>query len=351
MFDDIFAKIYFGNTLLQYITCAVLVILGTILIFFFNRILEKKQKYIFHIFDRLTGSITEIPLHKYISPLLYIILFYTSIKSILTLPERLKHIIYIVFLASATYYGMRLLSALIKTSLTTYLRKRDKEIQEVEQKVRGISTFNNIVIWVLGIIFLISNIGFDVTAVITGLGIGGIALALASQNIFMDLFNYFVIFFDHPFQIGDFIVLDDIIGTVEKIGIKTTRIKSLQGEEIIISNTDLTSKRIHNYKKMERRRIVFSIGVVYKTLYEQLESIPALIKKIIENIEQTEFDRSHFKAYGDSSLEFETVYFILSSDYNTYMDIQQKINYNIFSEFKERGIEFAFPTRTVYLEK
>ena len=157
----------------------------------------------------------------------------------------------------------------------------------------------NLCIWFLGIVFLFDNLGYDVTAIIAGLGIGGIAIALAAQNILGDLFNYFVIFFDRPFEIGDFIVLDDKKGNVEYIGIKTTRLKSITGEQIIISNTDLTNSRLHNFKRMEQRRVLFTLGVTYQTTPEQLQMIPGIIKSIIEDQEGITFDRAHFATFGD----------------------------------------------------
>ncbi len=348
--DEILDKFYLGNSVFQYITCLGVIVLGFVLVFISKKFIVEKQRRVPAVFEKLTGKLFENKIQKYISPFLYVILIYASIKNILNLTEKLNRIVYIIFLILVTFYGIRIISVILKTSLASYLKKQDKDSQEVEQRLKGISTFNNIIIWTLGIIFIISNTGFNITGIVTGLGIGGIALALASQNIFMDLFNYFVIFFDQPFQIGDFIVLDGLSGTVEKIGIKTTRIRSLGGEEIIISNTDLTSKRIHNYKKMKKRRVLFSLGVVYKTDHDQLVSIPEHIKNIINSIEDAEFDRAHFKEFGDSSLVYEIVYFILSSDYNVYMDIQQKINLNIYNKFKELNIDFAYPTRTVYVE-
>jgi small-conductance mechanosensitive channel len=351
MINGIMGKTYFGNTVLEYATCAGMIIVGVILIYLFNRVFEKKQKYIFYITDKITGVIKEIKIQKYIAPLLFVILAYVSIQTTLTLNGKMKQAVYIIFLISATYYGLRFLSAAVRASLITYFKRREKDFHEVEHKVRGISTFNNIVMWVLGTIFLISNIGFDISAVITGLGISGVAIALASQNILRDLFNYFVIFFDQPFQIGDFISLNNISGTIEKIGIKSTRITSLSGEEIIIPNSDLANAQVHNYKKMEKRRVLFTLSVVYQTTSENLESIPLLIKTIIENTECAEFDRAHFKSYGDSGLVFEIVYFVLSADYNVYMDTQQKINISTYKEFSECGIEFAYPTTKIFISK
>ncbi len=217
------------------------------------------------------------------------------------------------------------------------------------KELRGVTTILNIFIWVLGFVFLMDNLGFNVSTVIAGLGVGGIAVALAAQAILGDLFAYFVIFFDRPFEIGDFIIVGDKLGSVEYIGLKTTRIRSLGGEQLVFSNKDLTDSRIHNYKKMERRRVVFSIGVIYQTTAEQLEMIPKMVRKIIEDQEDIVFDRGHFARYGDSSLDFEFVYYVIGADYNKYMDIQQAINLNMFKEFENKGIEFAYPTRTLFI--
>lgn len=217
--------------------------------------------------------------------------------------------------------------------------------------MRGISTIIGIVIWTVGLVFLLDNLGVRVSAVITGLGIGGIAVALAAQAILGDLFAYFVIFFDRPFETGDFIVVEDKQGAVEYIGLKTTRVRSLNGEQLIFSNKDLTDSRIHNYKKMERRRAIFQIGVTYQTPIEQIREIPGLVKQIVESQQDVVFDRGHFIKYGDFSLNFEFVYYILTSDYNRYMDIQQTINLTIFELFEKKGIEFAYPTQTLYMTK
>jgi small-conductance mechanosensitive channel len=187
--------------------------------------------------------------------------------------------------------------------------------------------------------------------VVAGLGIGGIAVALAAQAVLGDLFSYFSILMDRPFELGDFIIIDDYMGTIEHIGIKTTRIRSLGGEQLVFSNTDLTGSRIRNYKRMEQRRIVFRIGVVYQTPVEKLKEIPGIIKGIMDAIPEARTDRAHFASYGDSSLDFEIVYYVLTGDYNKYMDIQQEINLSLAEEFERRGIEFAYPTRTLFIEK
>jgi small-conductance mechanosensitive channel len=156
---------------------------------------------------------------------------------------------------------------------------------------------------------------------------------------------------DKPFVIGDFIIVDEYLGTIEHIGLKTTRIRSLSGEQLVFSNADLLKSRIRNYKRMYERRVVFTIGVLYQTPYEILSQIPEMIHKIIESKAQVRFDRAHFKEYGDYSLKFEVVYWIQNPDYNVYMDIQQGINLDIFKQFHEAGIEFAYPTQTLLLQR
>lgn len=195
----------------------------------------------------------------------------------------------------------------------------------------------------------LENFGVNITGLVAGLGIGGIAVALALQNVLGDLFASLSIALDKPFVIGDFVVVDGLLGTIEFIGLKTTRIRSLSGEQVVVANSDLLNSRIHNYKRMEERRALFTFGVTYQTPRAKLAAIPPMIKDIIGKRPDTRFDRAHFKAYADSSLLFEVVYFILSPDYNTYMDIQEAINLELFGRFEEEGIDFAYPTHTIHI--
>ncbi len=205
-----------------------------------------------------------------------------------------------------------------------------------------------IVVWVIASIFLIDNLGFDVNSIVAGLGIGGVAVALASQAILGDLFNYFVIVFDKPFVEGDFIVVDDFKGEIERIGVKSTRLRSVDGEQLIISNTNLTSSRVRNFKRMQKRRAMFTLGVVYQTSLSTMRRIPGMIRSIIESTPNTTFDRAHFKSFGDSALIVEAVYFVNEPDYTKYMDAQQAVNLAVLEAFEKEGIEFAYPTQTVY---
>jgi small-conductance mechanosensitive channel len=203
----------------------------------------------------------------------------------------------------------------------------------------------------LAVPFILSSLGYNISALLAGLGIGGIAVAFALQTILADIFASFSIYFDKPFRVGDYIVVGNDRGTVKHIGIKTTRIKSLEGPELVISNKELTSSRIHNYKKMEKRRISFTIGIVYETPLEKVKKAKEIIENVIKDQKMAELDRVHFARFGDFSLEFEIVYYMLSTDYKDYMDTQEKINLKIKEEFEKEGIEFAYPTQKIYLGK
>ena len=208
-----------------------------------------------------------------------------------------------------------------------------------------------IVLWVFGLIFILSNLGIEVLSLVAGLGIGGIAIAFALQGILSDLFSSFSLYLDKPFRVGDYIVIGEHSGTVEKIGIKTTRIRTLQGEELVVANGELTSARVQNFKRMDERRIVFSFGVTYDTTPEKLRQINSIVRGIFADTDRARLDRVHFSGFGDSALLFEAVYYIESSNYAVYMDIQEQVNLTLAERFATEGIEFAYPTQTIYVKQ
>lgn len=282
-----------------------------------------------------------------IVPMLYFGGAYIALAT-LDFPERAINIIKVAMMVILTFYVLRIITSGIKFGVYSYLDKQeDRDVKK--RQVKGILVIVNVVVWALGVVFLLDNMGRDVTAIIAGLGVGGIAVALAAQTILGDLFSYFVIFFDRPFEIGDFIIVDDKMGNVEYVGIKTTHIRTLNGEILVMSNTDLTNSRLHNYKQMQRRRIVFKIGVTYQATYEQLQAIPGFIKDIIDDVDGLTLDRTNFSGYGDSSLDFETVYYVETDDYNSYMNMQEQVYLALFKKFADEGISFAYPTRTLFL--
>ncbi|MBU4611762.1 mechanosensitive ion channel family protein [Achromobacter sp. GG226] len=204
-------------------------------------------------------------------------------------------------------------------------------------------------LWAILLLAMLSNLGVNITAFVASLGVGGIAVALAVQNILGDLFASLSIAVDKPFEVGDFIVVGSQSGTVEHVGLKTTRIRSLGGEQIVMANTAMLSSTVQNYKRLSERRVVFKFGLTYDCTAEQARQVPGIVERIIRGMDKTRFDRSHFQGFGDSSLDFETVYIVLDAGYNTYMDIQQEINLQLMTEFAALGVDFAFPTQTIHV--
>jgi small-conductance mechanosensitive channel len=261
----------------------------------------------------------------------------------------------LALLHSALVLGVLLQTALWGNAVISFLLARAVK-RQMEKDMAGVSTLTalgvviRLVLWSILLLLALDNLGVNITGLVAGLGIGGIAVALALQNILGDLFASLSIALDKPFVIGDFIIVDQLLGTVEHIGLKTTRVRSLSGEQLIFSNGDLLNSRIRNYKRMQERRVVFGIGVTYQTPHQKLAKIPGLLKAIVETQPEVRFDRAHFKEYADSSLNYEIVYYVLDPDYNKYMDIQQAVNLEIYRRFEQEGIDFAYPTRTLYLQ-
>lgn len=229
---------------------------------------------------------------------------------------------------------------------TGLLQKKDaKQLNPVTTTI--ISILVLILIWAIMLLSILANLGVNITAMVASLGVGGIAVALAVQTLLSDMFASLSIGIDKPFEIGDFVVFGDIAGSIEHIGLKTTRIRSLSGEQVVCSNTELLAQTLHNYKRMDTRRIVFKFGVAYDTPSDKVREVSGLVRKIIEGIEKTRFDRAHFLSFDESQLTFEVVYIVLSSDYNIYMDIQQEINLGLLHGLRDLDVRFALPTRKV----
>jgi small-conductance mechanosensitive channel len=346
--DSLWNKMIIGNTVLNWVIAIGIIIIAFILIrigksLFLKRVKEWAAK-TSNSLDDFIVMLSE----RTVFPILYIGAVYLG-AGFLTLSIKAANILHIAVLLICTFFVIRAITSALNYFINSAISTKDAG--EKKKQARGITLIVNIVVWILGIVFLVNNLGYDITSVITGLGIGGIAIALAAQTILGDLFNYFVIFFDKPFEIGDFIIVDDKMGIVEYIGVKSTRLRTLSGEQLICSNTNLTNARVHNYKRMEKRRVVFSFGVVYDTNTDKIKFIPDKIKQIIESQENTQFDRAHFSGFGDFSLNFEIVYYILSADYNLYMEIQQNIYLSILTTFRKEGIEFAYPTQMLHFNK
>jgi small-conductance mechanosensitive channel len=343
------SRVYLGNSVLAYLTAFGIFVAGVIIVSIFRFVILARLKKIALSTSTRIDDLVIRGIEKAGVPLLYFASLYAGLRTLALSPLFSKSL-KVVSIIVLTYFLIRIFIYIIKFALHTYLKTKG-EADTRQKQLNGIVTLISFLIWGLGLIFLMDNLGIKVSAVIAGLGIGGIAIALAAQAILGDLFNYFVIFFDKPFEIGDFIVVDDKAGSVEYIGIKTTRLRSISGEQIIFSNTNLTSSRVHNFKRMIRRRVVFNFSIEYSTPNEKIRTIPTAVKDIISSYKETTFDRSHFLSYGESGLKFENVYYVNTPDYNLYMDIQQEINLKIHKTLEEKGIKFAMPVRNVILNQ
>jgi len=257
-------------------------------------------------------------------------------------------ILRIVLIVQAGFWGTGLINFYINRSMESRIKE---DHGDDATTLDALGLLGKIVLWVILSLIVLDNLDVEISSLVTSLGIGGIAVALAVQNILGDLFASMSITLDKPFAIGDFIVIDDFEGDVEDIGLKSTRVRSLSGEELIFSNADLLSSRIRNYKRLEKRRIAFNFGVVYGTKVELLKQIPQIVEEIISPLENAKFERVHFKTLGDYSLDYSVVYYVMVPEYASYLDIQQAINLELYERFEKLGIEFAYPTQTVLLDK
>lgn len=347
--QNILQQTFFDNRISDYLICLSTFVIGVIAIYIFKSIiLIRLKKWA----EQSTTTVDDLLIRiieKKLMPILYFGIFYFSVQFISLYPV-VQKVINSLGIILLTIFAVRLILTLIIYSLETYWEKNEVDASR-KSGFRMIYTALKVIFWGFAVIIILDNFGVKISTLIAGIGIGGVAIALATQAILKDLFSYFIIFFDRPFEIGDFIIVGDYMGVVDHIGIKTTRIMSLGGEQIVFSNTDLTDSRVRNYKRMAKRRVLFNLGVTYQTTLEQLKGIPTIIANVIKGINDVAFDRAHFQSYGDFSLIYEVVYYVIGSDYNKYMDIQQEINFKIKEEFDKNGIEFAYPTQTLYLSK
>lgn len=339
-----------GNSLWMYVvaigifflTIIILKIIKVLFLGYLKQITTKTKTHvddiIVTIFDRIRW------------PIFVLVGLYLSMRALI-LPDIWNRIVLFFVLLVTVYEVLRIVD-----QLSIYFLK---EYSYRHGGVEGINTsfvqagrlLLRIVFWSLGFLFVLSNLHVNVSSLIASLGIGGIAVALAAQSILSDIFSSFSIYIDRPFAIGDFITVGINSGTVKKIGLKSTRISTLRGEELIISNKELTTTRIQNFKRLKKRKQVTTVSVVYELSEETLAKIPSWIEEIIKKVEKAEFERCHFSAFSPYSIDFEIAYLVDSADYTVYMDTKQQVNLAIFSLFKKYKINFAYPTQFIYEKK
>lgn len=338
-------KIYFGNTVFDYAVMflsffILLILLKSIQGFVLerlHRLAAKTETELDDVFVKIIGSIR---------PPFYAFLAAYLASRALSMNGFFEKLLTALLVIWVTYQ----IIIAIEICIDYFITKRDKDRNDGNTAAMHlISVFLKTLIWIFALLTALSNLGVNVTSLIAGLGIGGIAVALAAQNILGDLFSSFAIYLDRPFVVGDSIKVGETLGTVEKIGIKTTRVRALSGEEIIFPNKDIVSAQIHNMVRMKERRVAFTFGVTYETDDGKLSGIPYWVKEIIEREQNTRFDRTHFKEFGTSSLEFDVVYFVTSPDILVHLNARQNINLGLRDKLNREGVRMAYPTQTIHV--
>jgi small-conductance mechanosensitive channel len=349
MIGDILQREFYNNRVSDYLVCLGTIAGGILVLWAVEALaLRRLRRWAESTATTIDNFLVD-RVHKTGLPLAYLGLILASLRT-LSLTPRVERILDAAGIVLLTLIAIQFLVALIRYGFGEFIRKRGEDASR-DRALKGAVGLAKALVWVTGTLFLLDNLGFRISTMVAGLGIGGIAVALAAQTVLGDLFAHFTILFDRPFEIGDFVVVGDFMGTVERLGIKTTRLASLGGEQIVMSNKDLTDSRVRNYKRMARRRVVFRLGVTYQTPAERLREIPEIVADVFRGVEGATLDRVHFFSYGDFSLVYEIVYYVDGNDYTRYMDVQQAVNLRIYEEFERRRIEFAYPTQTLYLNK
>ncbi|MDZ7707592.1 MAG: mechanosensitive ion channel family protein [Trueperaceae bacterium] len=338
----------YGNNLLRWLLALVLVVVTMVVLRTLRGLARRRLRKMADLTKNVFDDILSDVIASVRAPLMLLIGLWVGSRA-LALPGDLSGtldtLITIVLILQAALWGNRAIQV-----ATEHYRRQDGMDGSRKTTLSALTFLGRLALFSLLLILALDNLGIDITALLAGIGIASVAIGLALQNILGDLFASLSIVLDKPFEIGDFIIVDDLVGTVENVGLRTTRVRSLGGEQLVFSNNDLIQSRIRNYKRMAERRVLFTLGVVYGTPPDRLREIPEVIREIVEARSPVRFDRAHFKAFGQFSLDFEVVYWMLDPTYNLYMDVQQEINLALVDAFAERGIEFAFPTQTIMLE-
>jgi small-conductance mechanosensitive channel len=338
--------IILNNTVLNYIISIITFFIITELLYYFkSKGIERIEK----ISSRTSTTLDDlfVEIIKGIKWFEYqYVAFYIATRH-LVINTKLDTLIYWILLIIITFR----ITASLEKIIDFWLN--DISGKDYQRSIGAVKVGFRIFLWIIAILFLLHNANVKIGSLLAGLGIGGVALALAAQTIFGDMFNFFVIVLDKPFKIGDFIVIpsQNLSGTVEEIGLKSTKIRTLSGELLIMTNSKIMSEIIQNFSTMKERRVLTTITVEYTTPLEKLKIIPNIIKEAVNKFKDTKFDRANLVKFNNYSIDFEFVYYILSPDYNYYMSLHEKILNDIAAEFKNNNIAFSYPTYKVYIDK
>lgn len=347
--EALLGKTYFHNTVGQWAMAA-----GIVVVVFFAALIIRRVIRTHYARMAATAQMEfmELPL-KVASQttvlFLLIAAFFAGLQS-LNLPAKPDRLLLTIMTIAAFWQ----VGVWVASAVATWLERKQRYALERDRAAAGsfgiIAFVARALIWALVLLLTLDNLGIDITALVAGLGIGGIAVALAVQNVLGDLLASLSITLDRPFVVGDAVAVGDFNGTVEQIGIKSVRLRSVNGEQIVMSNADMLSSRLRNYGRMRERRSVFTINLALDSQPDKLKRVPPGLRAIIEAEQNVRFDRSHFARIGAGSLEFETVFIVTTADYGRYMDIQQSINLKIIELLEREGLELAVPVQRLWRE-
>ena len=344
---SILSLTYFSNSLSSYIISAVLFFAALWLLYFLRKFVFKKLEELAGKTETDLDDLAVKLIKKIKNPEYQIIAFYFSVRH-LTRSASFDYALKMLLVLVLTYRFLTVIEELF----SYWLSKLEKDKAKSIPALGSVRIIFRVIIWIVAVLFVLNNAGAKIGALLTSLGIGGVAVALAAQTILGDIFNFFVILLDKPFTKGDFIVLGgNISGTVEEIGLKSIKIRSLAGELITVTNTKVFADTIQNYATMKERRVVSSFGVIYQTPQDKIKKIPVIIKECVEKFLDTRFDRANLNKLNSYSFDFEFVYYIKNPDYDFYMNTHEKILREIILAFEKEKISFAYPTQTLFLQK
>lgn len=347
-FSQYLAKVYFGNSVNDYLIALAIFAGAIIVLRIFKFFILRRLKKIFAKTETDFDDLLIDTIDKLGWPFYAILSLYFALEFI-QIPQFLETGIRYLLILALVFYVVKAIQSIIDFGAHRWAKSHHPGEKSSEAApVHLLARLAKGALWGIAIVLILANFGYDVSALLAGLGIGGIAIAFALQNILSDIFASFSIHFDKPFRVGDFIVIGDDMGVVKQIGIKSTILESLWGQDIIVSNKELTTVRINNYRTMKKRRVVFTVGVLYETPNKKLEKIPKIVKDIFAKIKLLDLDRVHFKTFAASSLDYEVAFYVDTGEYAKYMDLRQEVNLALKQKFEEEGIEFAYPTQTLY---
>ena len=337
---------FYGNTIGRWAWAATLLVVGILLLYIVRRLVMSRLE---RVAKRTNTQVDDVGVDLLRRTRFFFVLALAvqAASYVLVLDGGIRDLIHKAVVVAVAIQVMLWGSGLVTFGIEQYSRRHAEAGGASPTTVTALSYLGRFLLFLVILIVALSNMGIQVTALVTGLGVGGIAIALAVQNILGDLFGALSIVVDKPFVIGDSIAVDNFDGTVEHIGLKTTRLRANSGEQVVFSNQDLLRSRIRNFKRMNERRVILSLNVVYETAPEVAERVPGMIAEIVRAQPHARFDRSHLKRLAESGMEFETVYFVTTPDYLVFMDTQQAVNFAIVRRFAEAGVAIALPTRAV----